>query len=161
MMASAQVCALEYRHDDFGFSVRVPSTLKLCMTPSPGPNHGFVALSRLSDCDDLIKRPRLELFVEYNVAHEAETPEALANDACGSHAKATEATNDGSAIYQCQYVVSGGLNTTRYYFLRKKPNKWVGQWVVVYLSVYADGDITESDKRRAKELLSRIHWFEP
>jgi hypothetical protein len=148
-----------FSEPDFGFKVTIPDGLKVCTTPAPGANHGLTALLVSTDCEQALKVPRLELFVDYNVTLEAETAESLIPEACnGRGAERTKILAGTTPVYRCRGLIDAGpLQQARYFLLHQDTKRPSSEWAVATVDVY-DDRIGLPDLAKAERLISAISW---
>jgi len=160
LITPLRLLAANYTNPDYGFNAELDQQLKICTTPSPGSNHGFVLLLRSNSCETSLDQPRIEVFVQYNVLLEAKTTKALSEDACGEQqAIRTRIVSAGVHVYKCQPKVIGTLAQWRYFFLRPTSAEWAGNWVVFYIDLYTVEKSAKQDLNALQKLLHGIRWI--
>ncbi|PXX37311.1 hypothetical protein [Undibacterium pigrum] len=161
LAADLQITA-KYTNPAYGFTIHFPQPLKLCTTPAPGPNHGFVALLRTDSCRNGVfeKTPHLELFVMHDVISMTNSALELADDLCENKiAYDSQLLVAGIPVYQCPVVTigtrTGSKNRWRYFFLRPQVNS-VGQ--IYTLDLYSKKKYARQDQYLQKQILQGLHF---
>ena len=147
-----------YTNPAYGFSIQFPRKLKICTTPAPGPNHGFVALLRSDSCSDGIfeKKPHLELFVRYDVTTMANAATELADELCENKtAHVSKLRRAGLPVYVCPAVKVGSMCRWRYFFLRSQLNS-AGQ--IYTLDLYSSKKYAMQDQALQRQLLQQLYF---
>jgi|GEM_PF-3672975 len=161
LAADLQITA-KYENPAYGFTIHFPRPLKLCTTPAPGPNHGFVALLRSDSCRNgaFEKKPHLELFVMHDVTSMANSALELADDLCENKtARDSQLRVAGIPVYQCPVTsVEAGTESMlrwRYFFLRTHVNS-VGK--IYTLDLYSNKKYARQDQYLQKQILHGLHF---
>ncbi|MFZ6744000.1 hypothetical protein ACO0LC_12280 [Undibacterium sp. JH2W] len=147
-----------YKNPAYGFSIQFPRLLRICTTPPPAPNHGFVALLRTDTCTDgaFEQSTHLELFVRYDALTMALSTAELAGELCDNKtAKRSNIRIAGLIVYQCQSVLIGDLTMWRYFFLRPKKN---ATSQIYSLDLYSHQAYEKQDQWVQKQMLKRLKF---
>lgn len=71
-----------YQNMDYGFSIEIPDHLSGCVSED-GANHGVaILLDPRSHCGDDDRMPHINVYADYNMPGDADTPERLAQIDC-------------------------------------------------------------------------------
>lgn len=159
LAADLQITA-KYTNPAYGFTIHFPHPLKLCTTPAPGPNHGFVALLRTDSCRNgaFEKTSHLELFVMHDVTSMTNSALELADDLCENKtAHDSQLRVAGVPVYQCPVTSTrtGSIHRWRYFFLRPQVNS-VGQ--IYTLDLYSKKKYARPDQHLQKQILQGLHF---
>ncbi|MDR3516053.1 MAG: hypothetical protein P4M00_09565 [Azospirillaceae bacterium] len=134
--------ARAYENFNYGFEVTLPPGMRLCVTPPPGPNHGFALSDQTSDCDD-DDRERIDFFTAYNIPYDASSTTNFSKKYCDKKLSRTTAYNIGGLKFRVCSIIEKyrKLNDRVYVSLRSRANEDVSNWVVCMIHVmYKNGN---------------------
>jgi hypothetical protein len=123
-------------------------------------NHGFVAVIDPHACNDVMDRPRIELFVAYNLADD----EKSLGDALGGHcqqelANPTTIVSAGFPVYECPPRANSALQQSSYVVLYGAQQGRGG--IAIHVDLYAHPYAREADLATARQLRTSIRWHSP
>jgi len=154
-----------YRNAKYGFSVAVPTGVKLCTDPPPNPNHGAGLLLNSSiSCEALPDaEPSIEVNAGYNTI-EKQNLEELKNDTCnGSGSRGTVPSGLmilGHKTESC--LVKSGNGKVEVWIVAQVPRgAFIDGWINYEVSLFTTESRLDEDLLTLRRILAGIRIFKP